>query len=547
MDNFRQTRRPVRRQTTEGFLATAAGRPGGVLAARPDTTSVAPAEPESLSALGPKPETAPPELPSNPDNSEANIKLDLGLPGEAVESHPKRHMVWRKQWSAVRRWTFRTAAIMLAVIIGVGGFLFAEGYMKLHKVFNGGGNAVSLQKNVDPNLLKGEGDGRVNILLLGIGGPGHDGSDLTDTMMLASIDPVNNKVALLSIPRDLWVKMPNNFVGNYQKINAAYEAGKYEYLGRIDASSSNTKAVEAGFQAADGVVSQVLGVPIHYNVLVNFQAFRQAVDTVGGVTVNVPTELYDPTMAWENHGSPILAEPGVQTFDGPKALRYVRSRETTSDFARTQRQRAVLLALKDKVMTLGTLSNPIKISNLMSAFGNNVVTDFSLSDMSRLYSLVKGITNTNVTSLGLADKPNDFVTTGSLNGLSIVKPRAGLFDYSEIQAYVRSQLKDGYIVKENARVEVLNGTSQPGLADTEAAELKTYGYNVVKVGNASTANHGQTVLVDLTNGKDKYTKHYLEQRLGTTAVSQVPDPTINTQGVDLVIILGNDEIINSQT
>lgn len=182
----------------------------------------------------------------------------------------------------------------------------------------------------------------------------------------------------------------------------------------------------------------------------------------------------------------------------------------------------------------------------MGAFGDNVVTDFSLSDVVRLYDIMKGIDNSKVKSIGLADSSNNYVTTGNMNGISIVRPRAGLFDYSEIQTYVRGQLKDGYIVKENARIKLLNGTGSPGLADNEAALLKSYGYNVVAVGDAPTPTYDQTVLVDLTHGKDKYTKHYLVQRFNVSAVSQPPDSTISTNGADFVIILGNDETSSSQ-
>jgi LCP family protein required for cell wall assembly len=478
-----------------------------------------------------------PERPAATERRLPNIDLNLD------EAPAAPHKARLKVRHAFRRWMLKSTVVLTVLCLGIGGFLFAQGYVKLHKVFKGdASSAAALQKNVDPTLLKGEGDGRINILLLGNGGDGHDGPDLTDTMIVASIDPVNKTAALLSVPRDLWVKMPNNFMGSNQKINAAYEAGKYEYLGKQDSSNANTKAVEAGFQAADQVVSQVLGIPIHYNMVVNFQAFRQAIDTVGGVTVNVPEQLYDPTMAWENNWNPVLAKAGVQQMDGKQALLYVRSRETSSDFARGERQRLVILALKDKTLTLGTLSNPLKISQLMNAFGNNVVTDLSLSDAVRLYDIVKDIGNSQFQSLDLVTPPNNLVTTGNINNISIDQPRAGIGEYGAIQTYVRSQLKDGYITKENAKITILNGTSIAGLATAKADELKSYGYNVTKVDNAPTATYGKTVVVDLTNGADKYTRHYLENRYGVKAVTQIPDSSIQPAGADLIIILGTDQI-----
>ncbi len=467
----------------------------------------------------------------------ARAPLDMELPGE--ESQVRFDLKRRVKWRGLRR----GLAVALVLVVTLGGLLLSQSYLKLHQVFKGGtGTAAALQANVNPDLLKGEGQGRVNILVLGRGGGTHAGPDLTDTMMLASIDPVNHKATLLSLPRDLWVNVPDQGV---MKINAAWETGEFKYLGKEKPGSTNPKAITAGFKMVDQTVSQVLGVNIDYNAIVDFQAFRQAVSTVGGVTVNVPTDLVDPTMAWENGGNPVLAKAGLQTFNGKQALMYVRSRETTSDFARAQRQRAVLLALKSKVESLGTLSNPFKISGLINAFGNNVATDLSLGNADRLYSILKNIHSSSITSIDLDGNgvpgATTYVTTGNLDGQSIVLPKAGLFHYGDIQKYVRGQLQDPYILKENARIFVLNGTSTPGLAASKAKQLESYGYNVVKIGNASHSTWIRTELVDLTHGKDKYTKHYLEQRFGVTAGTSLSGTGIPTNGADFVIILGSDQ------
>jgi len=535
MDNFRVPARSVSRpkQTLDGFVRRPVARQPvapQMPVQQPATTVVSPVQP-------------PPEVESTPAVSAPSRslpKLDLSLDDAPAAERRKNRLSAGRTF---RMWALRGGLAMFLLLFAVGGLLFAQGYLKLHKVFKGGAShAAALQSDVSPTLLKGEGDGRVNILLLGNGGDGHDGPDLTDTMMVASIDPVNKTAALLSVPRDLWVKMPTNFMGNYQKINAAYESGKYSYLGKQDASNGNTKAVEAGFKSADQAVSQVLGITIHYNAVVDFSAFKQAVDTLGGVNVNVPTQLYDPTMAWENNWNPVLAKAGPQTMNGKQALLYARSRETSSDFARGERQRLLITAIKQKAVSLGTLSNPIKISQLMGAFGNNAVTDMSLSDAVRLYDLTKGISDSSIQSLDLVTAPNNFITTGNMNGTSIDEPTAGLYNYNAIQIYVRSNLKDGYIAKENAQVTVLNGTNTPGLATTKANELKSYGYNVTKVDNAPTTSYPKTVLVDLTNGADKYTKHYLENRYGVTATTKLPDSSIQPNGANFVIILGQDQL-----
>lgn len=452
--------------------------------------------------------------------------------------HPKQ---WN--WRTIRKRGLIGFGGFLALVLIVGGILFAKGYIKLHKVLKGGGHAVALNeaKPIDVNT---EGDGRINILLMGIGGGTHDAPDLTDTILIASIDPVNNKMALLSVPRDLYVQTSKN---GSMKINAVYETGKYAYLGHQDSSNNNQQAVKAGFSSLDSMVQNVSGLHINYNALVNFKGFQQAIDTVGGVTFTVPETVYDPTMAWENRGSPYIARAGQATFDGFHALMYVRSRETSSDFARSQRQRLVMVALMQKVFTLGTLSNPQKISSLLDALGNNVVTDISITDLTHMYSITKKIPEADVQSVDFSTKPNQYITTGMIRGQSVVYPLAGLNNYDAIRSYVRNTIKDGYMAKENARVMVVNGSSDPQLATTKANILKSYGYNVTSVVDTASKQYETTTVVDLTKNKKPYTAQYLKHRFNVkNTVSKVPDSSLQTQNADFVIIVGNDETTNSQ-
>ncbi len=473
-------------------------------------------------------------LGQSPEAAETEALLEeepIVLDDEGYDK-PRPKSARAPKWRAVLKRT----ALGLGAILLIGAVYFGvKLYITQRHLFHGGGKALALIDNIDPNQLKGEGDGRVNILLLGIGGPGHEGADLTDTVLLVSIDPVNNKLALLSIPRDLWVKIPGD---GAQKLNAAYTYGK-----QGSKAKNETAKDQDGLNLLDKSLEPVLGIPIHYHAVVDFAAFKQAVDAVGGLSFYVPEELYDPTIAWENHYNSVIAAKGNQTFNGEKALLYVKSRETSSDFARSQRQRQVLVALKDKILSAGTFSNPIRISSLLDSFGNNVYTDFSSSEISRVYKVISKVPSNDITSLDLVTPPHNLLTTGNLSGLSIVEPRAGLFSYSDLQNYVRNALRDGFIAKENASLAVYNATTQAGLATTKANELKSYGYKVTTVANAPLqTNPGYTILVDLSKGKDRYTRHYLEQRLGVTATGSVPSNS-NIQppsGTSFVIILGKD-------
>ncbi len=498
------------------------------------------------------PGAAKPDSPKSADasRSEANSLLHMTLPGGKLDDQKKRGKKsrlhkknGRRDWHKIRKYSLRSALVVLVLVLGLGGFLFTKGYFKLHKVFKGGGSAVALKSNVDPALLKGEGDGRVNMLLLGRGGDGHAGADLTDTILLASIDPVNKTAALVSVPRDLWVTTPRGS----SKINAIFAFAKQRALAK---GSSKKDAETAGLAAMQDEVSQVLGIPIHYHAIIDFKAFEDAVNTVGGVDINVTEATSVSEHLWDESTRQhyfLNVQPGLQHFDGQRALFYARSRHTSArgDFDRSERQRLLIEALAKKVATAGVYTNPVKISDLMDNFGDHIATDMSIDDAVRLLKLGKAI-GSNFDSIDMADPAKPLFKTGMIGDQSVVLPTAGQGDYSQIQALIRSDLKDGYLTKENANVTILNGTASAGLASQKADELKGYGYNVGTVADAPTSTYDKTVIVDLTKGKKPYTKNYLEKRFGVKSTTKLPDNTIQPGTASFVIILGQDETINSQ-
>lgn len=452
----------------------------------------------------------------------------------------------RKKQRSKKRKLLRSFAFIGVALVLLGGLFFGNAFLKARKIFGGGGGAPALEANVDPTKLKGEGDGRVNILLLGKGGAGHEGADLTDTLLIASIDPVQKEAALLSIPRDFWVKTD----GGSSKINAVYANAKYKVLNGAKTSDINDRAEKAGLAAIESEIEEVTGIPIHYNVMVDFAGFEKAVNTVGGIDINVDKNgvVYERLWDQSTRKNYILdVKEGQNHFDGKRALFYARSRHTSArgDFDRAERQRAVIIALKNKIMSAGTYGNPVKVNSLVNEFGDHVRSNLSTGEVLRVYDIVKGIDSGKISSVGLADQPNVLVQTDNINGQSIVRPVAGLYDYSKIQSFIRNTLKDGYIKNENASIAVFNGSTITGLAAKRADELKSFGYNITVVANAPNKNYSQTTLVDLTGGKKKYTLHYLEQRLGVTAVSKLPDNTINPNGAEFVIILGQNESSNN--
>lgn len=427
--------------------------------------------------------------------------------------------------------------ILLAVLFVVGGYFGFSIWNTARRVLKGGSDgALALQKNIDPVKLNGEGDGRVNILLLGKGGGDHPGADLTDTIIIASIDPIAKEAALFSLPRDLWVRAPELWS---MKINSVYSSAKDKAYSMNE--SDDAGAEKAGINAIESVVKSITGVPIHYYVMVNFTAFEQAVNAVGGVTVNVSEPLYDYVQAWDNNNNPLIADVGVQQFNGKKALLYARSRSTSSDFARGERQRQIIVALQEKVMQLGTFSNPVAVTKLINTVGSNVYTDLSLSEIMRIYEIGKEIPSSKIASFSLTDEDNVLVKTDNINGASVVVPRAGVFSYDAIQSYVRNSLRDSFLKSEDAKIVVLNGSGIEGLANRRAEELKSYGYNVISVDNAPRSDYTSTELLDFTDGVKKYTKRYLEQRLKVLTAQNNASIDNTVYGADFVIIVGSNE------
>lgn len=338
-------------------------------------------------------------------------------------------------------WAKRVFITLLVVAVAAGAFVGGKFLINASKAFNG--NLFGLLQN---DKLRGEDTGRVNILVAGNSAddPGHSGADLTDSIMLLSLDTTNNRAFMMSIPRDLWVDSPT---GGYTKINAVYKFGQ-------DEEFSESGYPDGGMGALEKVVGENLGIPIHYYALINYTAFRQAVDAVGGIDVNIqstdPRGLYDPSRDWTGpRGTPLVRLPnGVNSLDGQEALNLARARGDAygsygyaqSDYTRTANQRLMIVALKDKAAGTGTALNPIKIASLLDSFGSNVTTDFKTTEVRRLYDLSKKIPSDKIISVGLNNVNGKNLLMGyrAPGGQSAIIPAAGRDDYSDIQAYIQT-------------------------------------------------------------------------------------------------------------
>ena len=461
-------------------------------------------------------------------------KIRLDLPPDASSKKKKTSSLFSKLTMP----KVRTVALVL--VIAFGSYFITSSYLKARDVFQGGGGAVAMQDNIDPARLNGEGDGRINVLLLGT----DDAGGLTDTIIVASIDPIHKEAALVSIPRDLYVE--KDMLGS-MKINEVFPNVRNRALAE---QATRRQANLQGFQAMQDSVSEVLGIPIHYYTSIDFDGFRRAVDTVGGVTLHVEQPVYE-VMHLDGQRYVLNVQAGEETFDGLRALAYSRSRKTSprGDFDRSERQRELIIALKEEILSTDTWSNPARINALFNDFADNVNTSFSVDEIRRLQEIGESIDPDSVESLELVgEEPKNFIVSSTAGGLSIQVPRAGMYDYSEIRSYIRNTLRDGYLRQEDATVLVVNGTGQAHLATQTTEELDSYGYTVLDPIDGPTQTQRDTVLVDMTGGEKKYTKRYLEQRFQTFMSNNLPEgiDLPEQPRVDFVILIGQNEVARLQ-
>ncbi|RMD59263.1 LytR family transcriptional regulator [Candidatus Parcubacteria bacterium] len=401
--------------------------------------------------------------------------------------------------------------------------------------------------------LKGEERGQINILLLGMGGKKHEGSYLTDTIILARINLEEQKIALISIPRDLSVPMEDLGWRKINNINALAEA----------------QQPGSGGVAVSQAVSDLLSIPIDYYLRIDFEGFINIINLLGGLDVYVENTLNDykyPIMGketaepYEARFEHLHIEKGWQKMDGNLALKYARSRHALgiegSDFARARRQQKIILAAKKKLLSWGTLLNPKKIANILQEINNHFDTNLEIWEMVKLWNLTKDIPSDHIITKVLDNSPNGLLIDKiSEEGAYILVPRSG--DFSEVQYFVRNiftdvpQNKKSGIIAEAPTLEIRNGTWINGLASKTALDLEKYGFQVVRVGNSSRQNFQKTVIYDLNYGAKPHSLKALKNILNANVSYGLPQWLIEDlekemkgqEGViqpDFIIILGQE-------
>jgi len=381
-------------------------------------------------------------------------------------------------------------------------------------------------------------DERINILLLGYGGPGHDGPYLTDSVMLVSIRPSTHQAIMVSLPRDLWVKipaLPNNryLIG---KLNSAYAVG----VDHADYPNvrSDWQSATGGGDLAAATVSQITGQAIDYWVGVDFKAFRDVVDALGGVRVDVPTTLDDPYFPrGETTGMMrVHIDAGWQQFDGERALEYARSRETTSDFDRSRRQQLIMLAVRQRVFSLNAVP---RMLSLLGALQDNVRTNLRPADFRPLANLAAQIKDPDIRRVSI-DTSNLLRSAYSSDGQYILKPLDPT--YGALHQFIALALPDRSALAKQTPFLVQDGSQRYWLpygigtpASIMTSLLQAEGWQA-NLAPPATQRVTQTQILDGSGGQAAATVAWLQSYFGGV-ITIVPAPA---SGPSVTVLLGSD-------
>jgi len=344
---------------------------------------------------------------------------------------------------------------------------------------------------------------RVNILLLGIDKRPDEPVEgtRTDTIIVVSLDPVQHSAVMLSFPRDLWVSIPGY---GQQRINVAHAVGGPELT---------VKTLEANF-----------GLHIDYWARIDFDGFRKIVDTLGGVVVDVERPIKDDEYPTEDYGYKRIYIPaGPQLMDGQTALEYARSRHSENDFGRAHRQQRVLLAMRDRAMTLHMLP---RVPALVSQAQSTVATDLSTSQIIGLARLAQDLDPSKVSSVVFDVRYADpFIGP---DGANLLAPNRAAIE--RVLARVQAGQEP-----EPPRLEVLNGSTVQGLAARTADALRR-DYEIARVAPADRTDYQQTEIVVL--GSRHSSGVLLAQRLGLPASAVRDEPTPDADADLRLIVAG---------
>lgn len=427
-------------------------------------------------------------------------------------------------------------AVIILVAVVLGGFVLIRTTSLADKIFVG--NSQSLYSRISDLLSVGSGskvigekEGQVNILLLGIGGPGHDGPYLSDTIILAQLKPEQQKATLISIPRDYLVNTKEFGQG---RINSVF-AQTYQ----------NSEDWNKAGQATIDVVEKMSGLEIPYFAVIDFDGFEKTIDLLGGVDVQIDRTFTDYTFPNDSEGylPAVTFEEGMETMNGERALIFARSRHAAgaegSDFARSARQQKIIQAAKTKLVSLNLVGDAGKINELFTIVGQHFHTNLTPGEMIRLYSLTKDFGSDQVVSLSL-DPTTGLICPKILeeSGAFVLTLCQGK-NSENIADFFKESFDSGAVLAEKAVVWLADSTVSQKLYKQAETELTANGLTVYKV--IYTGKPLNQSVVYSVNQKAA-TMELIKSRLSASEVSLAPPGIkIDPAKVDVIVILGENE------
>ncbi len=406
---------------------------------------------------------------------------------------------------------------------------------------------LAFQKKI---TLQGFDSGRINILLLGIAGKGKPGTNLTDTIMVASVNTKTNQVAFLSIPRDFHTEIINTDgkkTGITSKINSIYQHGL----------SSNDNDYDEAAKTIENTVQNILGQKMDYYVVLNFDGFQKIIDSIGGINITSERDIYDARYPGPNYSYETFElSKGFHHLDSATALKYVRERhdDPEGDFGRAKRQQQVMQAMKNKVFSAQTFLNIFAMNNLFDILGENIKTDIRPSELGDFMELTKKLDTNNINNVVL-DAWNkesllkvSHIFSGDVRAFILI-PRVG--NYSEIQELaenvfdlnkIKRQREE--IASENASLAIVNKSGDvASFAKIKKLLSENLGYKNITVVYDNTKTIEATTMIYDFSGKSKpFTLDELIKKLPASLASSnySAQKYLGKKKTDIVVDVGKD-------
>ncbi len=389
---------------------------------------------------------------------------------------------------------------------------------RLNLMASGNTSATPLPPLSLPEIGLWQGKDRITVLLLGIDQrPGEDPNTArTDTMMLLTLDPQSRSAGMMSIPRDLYVPLPDR---GMDRINTAHVYGGPQYAMR---------AVEYNF-----------GIPIQYYARVDFTTLTSLIDLVGGIDIYNDEDIDDPTYPDNNYGyDPFVLSKGWHTLDGKTALKYARTRHGSSDFSRIKRQQQVIMALREKLRTTDAATKILpRIPQIMQTLGSAIDTNLSTIEIAQLALLAKDIPDERIARVTIDDTATQPYTTPT-GGSVVIPVRERVRELREqfFNPPAASAPSSTALPPATGRIAIQNGTQQQGLAASTKAFLESKGHTVDSIADAP-QSYARTVIVEY-HGNQRLAQE-IAQQLGVplTSIAGVAEPN---NPLDALVILGDD-------